>query len=213
MAVGNQVGKTFNIPPATLANPTITANIAQTTGGTLALTTYYIRYTWITANGETAPSAEQSVTLTGSNNALNITVASQYWVSGATGMNIYVSTTSGGESLQYTQTTVGATYTLTSLSLTGNPVPQWNTTSFQDINPSVLGLATGSEFIVHNIYYNNPIALGTFDGTTKVMFDTDNGNGARLGMAIHCNGNQWLRLYNTGSTSSMQVSFDGIQTV
>lgn len=81
----------------------------------------------------------------------------------------------------------------------------------QDINPSAMGLAAGSEFDIHNIYYNNQLQISTYDGTNLVTFKTDTTSGALLGMDSHCNGSQWIRITNNGS-GTLLVSFDGMQT-
>lgn len=211
MSAGNQVGKGFSVSVA-ISNPTGTMTMTPSaTGGTLAATTYWARWTWVTANGETAPTNSQSAATTGSTGS--IVLQPPAFPSGVTAANIYVSTVSGQESYQGQISVSNGTFTLTSLSITGKFVPQYNLTAYQDINPSVLSLTVGSEFIVHNVYYNAPIAFCTWDGTTLVSYDGDTGAGARIGVAMHCNGSQWLRVYNTSATNSLQVSFDGMQTV
>lgn len=208
---GYQVGKGFTVSGA-MATPT-QASISGAGATTGTLTTgqaIYCRFTYVTANGETGPNPEWSITPSGSNNAIIFTAPA--FPSGVTALNLYASTVSGQENLQGTINVSAGQFTLNSL-VVGKPVPQWNTTSFQDINPSTLGLVAGSEFIVHNIYYNNPVAFGIWDGTTLVMFDSDIGNGVKMDLTIHCNANQWLRAYNQMSNTTLQVSFDGMQTV
>lgn len=84
--------------------------------------------------------------------------------------------------------------------------------AIQDFNLASVGLVSGNEFIIHNIYFNNAISISVYDGTNLNTYDTDNAGGSRQGMSTHCNINQWLRVTNlyTGNTL---VSFDGIQTV
>jgi hypothetical protein len=210
---GYQVGKGFTVPTA-LVNPVTALQLTpSTTGGSLG-GTYYIIYTFANANGETLGRAEQNVAVSGSTGQLSISLGAGYWVSGATAVNIYASTVSGQESYQgqILYANLAAGFTMTSLATGGRPVPQWNTTSFVDINPSALGLAAGSEFVIHNLYYNNPIAFGTWDGTTLVMFDGDTSNGAREDVSHHCNANQWIRAYNQNAYTQLAVSFDGMQT-
>lgn len=214
MSAGFQVGRGFTVS-AMSPNPTSNNLIlGQTTGGTLATGTYYIKYTNVYANGETIYTGnEQTIAVSGSNNA--ITVYTNVMPSGCIGVNIYVSTVTGLESYQgqITQTGTSGMLTLTSLA-NGRPFPQWNMTSYQDINLSALGLTNTNEFIIHNIYYNSPVAFGIWDNVNSVlsMFDGDTGNGARMGMAIHCNANQWLRVFNQSSNSTVNVNIDGMQT-
>lgn len=82
--------------PVGLAAPPIPV-LSQVAGGTLAATTYFVKTTYVTATGETLPSAEASLAV-----ALNnlLQVASPLAATGATGYNVYVSTSTGGETKQ-----------------------------------------------------------------------------------------------------------------
>lgn len=72
--------------------------LSQTAGGALAATTYFVRSTWTTANGESLPAAETSLAVL-INNVLNVAAPANP-PSGATGWNVYVSTTTGTETKQ-----------------------------------------------------------------------------------------------------------------
>lgn len=209
---GYMVGKGFTVPAA-LANPTSApasfTNAA--TGGTMGASTYFVKYTWLNATGETIPCTQElSTTTTGTTSTITVTVPS--FPMGVTSANIYVGTAAGAESLQGNISSSGGSLTISSPLVAGKPLPIYNSTSFQDINPSILSLAAGSEFDIHNVYYNAPYAIGTWDGTTSVLFDSDTGTGARMGVLYHCNGIQWVRVYNQSSYNTLQVSFDGVQT-
>src|SRR5260370_41981180 len=71
--------------------------LSQIAGGGLAATTYYAKTTYVDAAGETLPSTEASLAV-----ALNnlLQVASPAALAGATGYNVYVSTTTGTETKQ-----------------------------------------------------------------------------------------------------------------
>jgi hypothetical protein len=85
---------TGSIAPITApAAPTLTSSA----GGTLAATTYYVKTTYVTAAGETLPSAESSLAVA-ANNVLGVTSPAAQ--SGATGYNVYVSTSTGTETKQ-----------------------------------------------------------------------------------------------------------------
>jgi hypothetical protein len=75
-----------------------------------------------------------------------------------------------------------------------------------DIKPSGT-----DEWVIHNIYYNNQIKLSMADGTNVVDFDSDTGQGARLGLTTHVSNSYWLRITNTGS-STLLIAYDGMQT-
>lgn len=214
---GFQIGKGFTVPAAFpyAQNYLSPALSNSSTGGSIPAGTYYVKMTWVTANGESLPfhTSEPNTTTTGTTSTITATNQTGTWPSGVTGINVYIGNASGQESLQATITGVstGGSVTLTSL-VAGKGVPMYNTTSFQDINPSAVGLTSSNEFIIQNLYYNNPIALGTWDGTTQVVFDGDTGNGVRQDSGYRCNSTQWLRVYNQSGTQTLQVSFDGVQT-
>lgn len=113
-----------------IANPTTNISFSTaTTGGTIpASTTYYYRYTWVTAYGETQPTATQSYA-TGAGTATNtVTLTVPALPAHVTKTNIYVGTASGSEKLQ--GNTVTTTFTLTSAPNTGAAAfPASNTAS------------------------------------------------------------------------------------
>lgn len=76
--------------------PTGSINLAS---GTLAAATYYVRYTYYTAAGETRPSPTTSFTLTGSG---TLTINAPSSIAGATGWRVYISATQGSETRQAT---------------------------------------------------------------------------------------------------------------
>lgn len=74
-----------------------------------------------------------------------------------------------------------------------------------DIKPA------SGEWVIHNIYYNNQLKFSMTDGTNVVDFDSDTGQGARMGMTTHASSTYWLRITNTGSTALL-IAYDGMQT-
>lgn len=78
--------------------------------------------------------------------------------------------------------------------------------STYDIKP-----ASGTEWVIHNVYYNNQLKFSMTDGTNTIDFDSDSGSGARLGLTTHASNSYWLRITNTGS-STLVIAFDGMQT-
>ncbi len=109
------------------------SSLTQVAGGTLAATTYYVRVTETTANGETTGSTEQSVAVS-INNVLVVTVP-VFSNPAVTGANIYVSTSSGTETLQATGITSGAPWTEPTTGLvSGAALPTTNTA-----NGSIIG--------------------------------------------------------------------------
>jgi hypothetical protein len=102
---------------------TAAPTLAATTGGTLALTTYYYVITGVTSTGgETQAGAEASITLTGSNNAVNLSWAA---ITGAATYNIYRGTMASGENVYYSSAT--NSYTDSNAASTAAPPPVANT--------------------------------------------------------------------------------------
>lgn len=69
----------------------------------------------------------------------------------------------------------------------------------------------GEEWIIHNIYYSNSVGFRIVYPGGTLPFDSDSGNGARLGMVFHVTNTQYLRITNQYSTG-INVAFDGVQT-
>jgi hypothetical protein len=99
-------------PAAAVANPTV-AITASNSAGSVVWTglsgSYYFYYTWISAFGETTVGTSviaSALTLTNGTSQLQVTVPSL--PSGATGVNVYASTTAGSEVFLATYATGGA---------------------------------------------------------------------------------------------------------
>lgn len=109
---------TGSIAPITApAAPTL----GSAAGGTLAATTYYVKVTYVTAAGETLPSAESSLAVA-VNNVLTVTSPSAQ--AGATGYNVYVSTSAGTETKQNsTPIAIGTNWTEPTSGLVSNGAP------------------------------------------------------------------------------------------
>lgn len=98
-AGGNVVG---------VPNPLVAPAPSQNLGsGTLPAGTYFYRVTYFNASGESAPSPENSFTTTGTDTLI---IAALPAKSGATGYNVYISTTSGAETRQGSVTGFASNY-------------------------------------------------------------------------------------------------------
>lgn len=89
---GNVVGLPGD---AAIAAPVLSSNLGS---GSLGAGTYFVRYTWANATGESQPSAERSFALTSAGTL--IVQAPVNVPSAATSMKVYIGTTSGAETLQ-----------------------------------------------------------------------------------------------------------------
>lgn len=81
----------------TFPNPPTAPTLGQTPGGALAGASPYVKITYVTPNGESAPSPEATFNVSANN---LLTVASPAALYSATGYNVYASTTLGAEKLQ-----------------------------------------------------------------------------------------------------------------
>lgn len=106
--------------------PPASFRMASVAGGTLAATTYYVRVTYVTPDGETLASAEQSIAVA-ADHLLQVLSVTQ--VNGAFGWNVYVSTSTGTETKQNsTPIAFGATFTEPTTGLiAGAALPTSNT--------------------------------------------------------------------------------------
>lgn len=97
------------------------------TGGTVPVGTYLVSYTFVNANGETTRSADATVVVT---SGQQITVTLPALPTGATGINVYMSTAGGSSSTETKQNggtpVTTTTYTIASLTA-GATFPTTNT--------------------------------------------------------------------------------------
>lgn len=109
--------------PAPTSAPTLST---VTTGGSVAGNiTAYVKYTWVTANGETLASPEANIVIPNTTNTNTITVTMPTFPNGVTSANMYISTSSGSETKQ--GSTASATYTQTTALTTGAALPAFGT--------------------------------------------------------------------------------------
>lgn len=101
---------TITISNVNISNPSSAPTLAASgSGNTLTSGTYYVKYTWVNAmGGESLPSPEASQAVT-SGQQLTVTLPS--FPTGVTSANIYISTTSGNETLQRNITSTSTSFT------------------------------------------------------------------------------------------------------
>lgn len=123
-----------------IQTPIVAPTCGSSAGGALGATTYYVRYTFTTANGETQASPETTKAVA-ANNVLTVTSPTSpnsSWTqisSIATGWNVYVSTASGNETKQASNIAIGTNWTEpTSGLIAGTALPTSNTSGIA--NPS-----------------------------------------------------------------------------
>lgn len=124
-----------------VANPTTAPTLnGATAGGTLTAATYYVKYTWVSPEGETQASSEANIVMS-ANFQLKITIPA--FPIGVTGAKFYVGTATGVNKLQNTTAyaTSGGTYTISApISTNGASVPASNTAQVD--NWGVTGFTT-----------------------------------------------------------------------
>jgi Phage gp6-like head-tail connector protein len=98
--------------PASLAGtaPPVAPTLGQVAGGSLPAASYYVRITYVTAQGETAVSGESFLQVK-VNNLLQVTSPAIDTLNLATGWNVYVSNAAGGETLQASGIAIGTSWT------------------------------------------------------------------------------------------------------
>lgn len=105
-------------PQVSIQTPTTapTLTTATNAGSTLAAGTYYVVYTWVDASSrETAKSPEASISVSSGN---NLVVTLPAFPAGVSSANVYMSTSSGGETKQ--GSTSSTTYTQSTAINTGS---------------------------------------------------------------------------------------------
>lgn len=136
----NVVGIPASALPVVIVDPTVAPVLSETAGGTLPATTYYVKYTYANAGGETLPSPEASLAV-GANNLL--VVASPAAVQGAVTWNVYASDATGTETLQASGIAIGTAWTLPTGGLVaGASPPTANSTANASIITTTLTIAT-----------------------------------------------------------------------
>lgn len=122
LALGADYTETYGAPFTPPAAPGLTT---ATTGGSVAAGTYTVKISYLTADGETLPSASSTITTTGATST--ITIASPAAQTGATGWYAYVSQ-AGGTTLTRQQagaaTAIGTGLTLTTPPTTTGVAPK-----------------------------------------------------------------------------------------
>src|SRR6185312_8346918 len=117
-ALGNVVGE-----PTPIVAPTVSTN---TSSGTLAAGTYYVKFTYYDGSGESAPSVEKVIILSSQGTLLTTPPVRQ--PASATGWKVYIGTSSGAETLQSTQVGFTSTYQQSSSLAAGSALPSSHTT-------------------------------------------------------------------------------------
>ena len=159
-----------SIPAAGYVAPTNGA-LTSTTAGALAGATYYVRSTWVTNSGETLPATETSLAVA-INKVLNVAHPTGAAPAGAIGWNVYVSTTTGIETLQNASPiAVGAAWVEpTSGLVAGAALPVANTTGW---SVSTWGSATPGILTFAGNVLSTIAITADFTYYWPVRFDSD----------------------------------------
>ena len=160
-------------------SPPTNGALTSTSGGTLAATTDYVRSTWVTASGQTTGATETSLAVA-ADYVLNVAAPSSP-PANATGWNVYVSTTTGTETLQNSSpigTTTAWVEPTTGL-VAGSSLPSSNTAWLTATNENVISWAevTGAtDYIVYRSTtpsnFTNATSYTVSGGTTVTFTDT-----------------------------------------
>ena len=159
--------------------PPTNGALTATSGGTLAATTDYVRSTWVTASGQTTGATETSLSVA-ADYVLNVAAPSSP-PANATGWNVYVSTTTGTETLQNSSpigTTTAWVEPTTGL-VTGASLPSSNTAWLTATNENVISWAEVTGATGYVVYrsttpsdFTNATSYTVSGGTTVTFTDT-----------------------------------------
>lgn len=168
--------KPFNVNAP--AQPTGTSSTAS---GTLTAATYLVKVTYTNAFGETTVSVESAGIVLGGTG--NITVNSPATSTGATGYNVYISTTTNTETKQNggTPINIGTNYTQSVPLIAGAAVPAANTASSTiNITVSSVGITNGTATGVC-IDGTSTVGAGSLPGNTNIIVYDASTNAAATG--------------------------------
>jgi hypothetical protein len=115
--------------------PTVNPTGGGATGGALQAGVFYLKYTYVNANGETAPSPESAAFTVASTNQPQVTLPAL--PAGVTSISLYITPpggASGGECIRYATGITTTTYTMATASI--KLPPTTNTTSPSVTNPA-----------------------------------------------------------------------------
>ena len=155
----------MQIPSAGFSAPA-PPGLSSASGGALSGATYYVKIAYVTASGQTLPSSEVSLAVA-SSHLLNVASPAAPSPASATGWNVYVSTSTGTETLQNaTPTAIGTNWTEpTSGLISGAALPSANTTGWALSTPNLLVFAGNVA--------NGVAVTATFDYAFECRFDDD----------------------------------------
>ncbi len=167
---GMMVSDNYIIDDRKLNTPTSTPTSTTTVSGALGARTYYCKFTYANATGETMASAQRTQAIA-ANSLFQFTgTGDGYIPGGAKTLKIYASTVSGSETLQTTLTLPRSTFTWTepvSGLVAGAALPGSNTTHVQTVY-GIAEFAGGAAGMLPSVYKNNTI-IGV---TTPFVEDT-----------------------------------------
>jgi hypothetical protein len=179
----NDISSLLYTYAGSMANPTAAPSLSSVIAGSLAGATYYVKYTYVNATGETLATSETEASLTVAANS-ELVVASPNFVTGMLGWNVYIGLTSGSETKQNGSTSIayGTNYTVSAALVAGAALPTTNTTNLmyatagQSQPAASTGLWSASDTVVINS--NALVQNSNAGGTGIVQFSCDYANPA-----------------------------------
>lgn len=73
--------------------------------------------------------------------------------------------------------------------------------------------ASGVEVVIHNISHSTDAILEFYDGTNYITVDSHSGNGAWMGMFLHCTSSKYYRVKNSNGSIANLIACDGVRTL
>jgi hypothetical protein len=126
-----------------IPNPTTSSVVTAAFTGTLPAGNYYVKYAWVGASATVTLASPESVVNLSSTGELVIPAPASGAPANAVSMNVYVSTSSGTETLQGS-VTAGQTYLQNVALISGTALPSTNTTVCKQVaNDAIWPVGTG----------------------------------------------------------------------
>jgi hypothetical protein len=178
-------------------------------GGTLAATTYYIRYTWVTATGETYTSPEATKAISAGQTLITTIPA---FPTGVLKAKVYVGTTAGVANLKYQGDilTSAGSLTITSPISTTNPIaPEGNAPTVAPTLASVVNAGSTLTATTYYVRYTWVNINGETGSSPEASIAISSGNNLKVTIPAFANGATSANIYIGTTAGASNLRYQG----